>query len=130
MYNYTLSDFIARLNVAKRKHLKTIRIKPSNIVFRLLKIFEELGIIRGYFILDTYEIEVLMKYSRSRCAFSNLKVISKPSKRIYVDMLGLHKLKEFHAGSILILSTSKGFMLDIDCVKECQGGVVLLKVDF
>jgi len=130
MSNYILSDFIARLNVAKRKHLKTIRIKPSNIVFNLLRIFEEIGIIRGYFVLDTYEIEVLMKYSRSRCAFSNLKVISKPSKRIYVDMLKLYKLKELHTGSVLILSTSKGYMLDINCFKECQGGVVLLKINF
>jgi|SRR6185312_1779718 len=130
MYNYNLSDFIARLNVAKRKHLKTIRIKPSNVVFLLLKIFEEIGIIRGYIILDTNEIEVLMKYSRSRCAFSSLVVISKPSKRIYVNMLKLFKLKELHAGSILVLSTSKGFMLDVDCLKERQGGVVLLKINF
>jgi len=128
MFNYTLSDFIARLNVAKRKHLKTIRIKPSNIVFSLLKIFEEIGIIRGYYVLDTNEIEVLMKYSSSRCAFNNLIVLSKPSRRIYVNMLNLYKLKELHSGSILILSTSKGYMLDINCLKERQGGVVLLKV--
>lgn len=128
MFNYTLADFIARLNVAKRKHLKTIRIKPSNIVLSLLRIFEELGIIRGYYVLDTNEIEVLMKYSSSRCAFSNLVVISKPSKRIYVNMLNLHKLKELHAGNILILSTSKGYMLDVNCLKERQGGVVLLKI--
>lgn len=129
MNNYLLADFVARLNVAKRKHFKTIRIKPSNIIFSLLRIFEELGIIRGYFILETYEIEILLKYTSSRCAFSKIEVISKPSKRIYVDLLNLNKLKERNAGSILILSTSKGYMLDIECLKERLGGVVFLKIN-
>lgn len=128
MYNYTLSDFIARLNVAKRKHLKTIIIKPSNLVFTLLKIFEEVGIIRGYEILDDYKIEVYLKYNNSRCAFHNLVVVSKPSRRIYVDLLKLHKMKEKYAGNLLILSTDLGFMLDVDCLKNGKGGLVLLRI--
>lgn len=128
MYNYTLSDFIGRLNVARRKHLKSIIIKPSKIVLSLLKIFEEMGIIRGYHILETDEIEVLLKYVESKCVFRNLIVVSKPSRRVYVDILNLYKTKELYAGSFLILSTSKGFMLDIDCFKERQGGEVLLRV--
>jgi len=128
MYNYTLSDFISRLNVAKRKHLKTIIINPSNLVLSLLKIFEEVGIIRGYTLLDNYKIEVYLKYYNSRCAFSNLIVISKPSKRIYVDMLRLHKMKEFYASNMLVLSTDKGFELDVDCLKNRRGGLVLLRI--
>jgi ribosomal protein S8 len=128
MYNYTLSDFIGRLNVAKRKHMKSIIIKPSKIVFSLLKIFEDMGIIRGYYMLETDEIEVLLRYVESKCAFRHLVVVSKPSRRIYVDMLNFHKTKELYAGSFLILSTSKGFMLDINCVKERQFGEVLLRI--
>lgn len=128
MYNYTLSDFIARLNVAKRKHLKTLIIKPSNLVFILLKMFEEIGIIRGYEMLDDYKIEVQLKYSSSRCAFHKLVVVSKPSKRIYVDLLKLHKIKEIYASNILILSTDSGFMLDVDCLKNRKGGLVLLRI--
>jgi ribosomal protein S8 len=128
MYNYTLSDFISRLNIAKRKHLKTIIIKPSNLVFSLLKIFEELGIIRGYSLLDNYKIEVYLKYHSSRCAFQNLIVVSKPSKRIYVNMLKLYKMKEFYASNILILSTDKGLMLDVNCLKYKKGGLVLLRI--
>lgn len=128
MFNHTLSDFIARLNVARQKHLKTIRIRPTNVAFPLLKIFEEIGIIRGYSILDTNEIEVLMKYQSSKCAFQRLIVISKPSRRIHVDMLKLYKLKELNSDSLLILSTSKGYKLDVDCLKENRGGVVLVRI--
>ena len=110
------------------KHLKTIIIKPSNVVFSLLKIFEDIGIIRGYFILEDYNIEVLLKYGNSRCEFTDLKVVSKPSKRIYVDMLRLNKFKEIYASNILIISTNEGIMLDIDCLKRNIGGVLLLRV--
>jgi ribosomal protein S8 len=126
--NYNLADFIARLNVAKRKHLKTIIIRPSNLVFSLLKIFEDLGIIRGYSILENFNIEILLKYNNSRSAFTDIKIVSKPSKRVYVNMLKLHKIKEIYAGNILILSTSKGFMLDIECLKQHKGGIVLLRI--
>jgi ribosomal protein S8 len=126
--NYTLADFIARLNVAKRKHLKTIIIRPSNLAFSLLKIFEDLGIIRSYSILENSNIEILLKYNNSRSAFTDIKVVSKPSKRIYVNMLKLHKIKEIYAGNILILSTSNGFMLDIECLKQNKGGIILLRI--
>ena len=45
-------------------------------------------------------------------------------------MLNLYKFKELHAGSMLILSTSNGYMLDVNCFKERQGGVILLKIVF
>lgn len=130
MPNYILADFIARLNVAKRKHLKTIIIKPNRMIFSLLKIFEEIGIIRGYYILENYDIEILLKYGNSRCAFTDLKIVSKPSKRIYVDMLKLNKLKEFYAESIFIISTGDGLQLDIDCIKKKRGGELLLRIVF
>lgn len=128
--NYTLSDFISRLNVARRKHLKSIIIKPSRIVFSLLKIFEEMGIIRGYIMLEDYNIEVLLKYGNSRCAFSDLKVVSKPSRRVYADMLTLRKLKEIYASDVLVISTSDGIMLDVDCLKYNKVGLVLLRIVF
>jgi ribosomal protein S8 len=128
MINNTLADFIARLNVARRKHLKTIIIEQSFLVFSLLKIFEDVGIIRGYFILDNNKIEINLKYNSGRCAFRNLVVMSKPSKKIYVDLLDLYKLKEFYSGSILVLSTSSGLFLDVDCFKYRKGGKVLLQI--
>ena len=128
MTNYILSDFISRLNVARKNKLKTIIIKPSKIILELLKIFESLGIIRGYFITNNYKIEVFLKYNRSKCVFTNLKVLSKPSKRIYVDLENLHKLKEKYPSDILLLSTSNGLMLDIECLKKKRGGLVLLRI--
>ena len=128
MQNYIISDFISRLNIARRNKLKTLIINPTKIVLELLNIFEKLGIIRGYIMLDNYKIEVMLRYHRSQCAFKHLTVMSKPSKRIYVNLLKLHKYKEKYAGDVLLLSTSKGLMLDADCLKINQGGLLLLRI--
>lgn len=128
MPNYIISDFISRLNIAKKNKLKTIILAPSKIVLELLKIFEDLGIIRGYIITENYKVEVMLRYSRSRCAFQHLTVMSTPGRRIYVDLLNLHKYKEKYCSDILLLSTSKGLMLDVDCQKYKQGGLLLLRI--
>ena len=128
MPNYIISDFISRLNIAKKNKLKTIILAPSKVVLELLKIFEDLGIIRGYIVTENYKVEVMLRYSRSRCAFEHLTVMSTPGRRIYVDLLNLHKYKEKYCSDVLLLSTSKGLMLDVDCRKYKQGGLLLLRI--
>jgi ribosomal protein S8 len=128
MPNYIISDFISRLNIAKKNKLKTIILAPSKVVLELLKIFEDLGIIRGYLVTENYKVEVMLRYNRSRCAFQHLTVMSTPGKRIYVDLLNLHKYKEKYCSDVLLLSTSKGLMLDVDCQKYKQGGLLLLRI--
>ena len=128
MPNYIISDFISRLNIAKKNKLKKIILTPSKVVLELLKIFENLGIIRGYIVNEDYKVEVMLRYSRSRCAFQHLTVISTPGRRIYVDLLNLHKYKEKYCSDVLLLSTSKGLMLDVDCHKYRQGGLLLLRI--
>jgi ribosomal protein S8 len=78
--------------------------------------------------MEDYKVEVMLRYSRSKCAFTHLTVLSTPGRRIYVDLLNLHKYKEKYSSDILLLSTSKGFMLDIDCMKYKQGGLLLLRI--
>jgi ribosomal protein S8 len=128
MNNYTISDFISKLNIARRGRLKTIIVRPSRIVFELLKIFESLGVIRGYHIIDESCVEIMLKYQYSKCVFTNMKVVSTPSRRLYASVLQLHKIKDRHPSEIFILSTCYGLKLDIDCLKERQGGLVVLKI--
>jgi len=127
MVNYFISDFIAKLNIARRNRLKTIIIIPSKIIFELLKIFEDLGIIIGYHIIND-KVEIILKYHESKCAFTHLTVLSKPSRRIYVSLLDLYKFKEKYSSDIMVLSTSKGVMLDVDCIKNKQTGLLLLRI--
>lgn len=128
MTNYTISDFIAKLNIARRNRLKTIIITPSKIIFELLDAFERLGIIRGYMINNENKVEIMLRYHRSKCVFNHLIVVSKPSRRIYVNILNLRKFKEKYSSDILLLLTSKGIMFDYNCEKNNLGGLLLLRI--
>jgi small subunit ribosomal protein S8 len=130
MPNYTISDFISKLNVARKNRSKTIMTKPYRIVFELLAILESLGAIRGYHVVDDNSIEVVLKYDRTKMAFTDIKVVSTPGRRIYVSILELYKLKDRYPSEIFVLSTSEGLKLDIDCLRERLGGLVLLKISF
>ena len=130
MPNYIISDFISKLNIARKNRLKTIMTRPSRMIFELLGILESLGAIRGYHAVDDAFVEIVLKYSRSRMAFTDIKVVSTPGRRIYVSVLELYKLKDRYPSEIFVLSTSDGLKLDIDCVKEQIGGLLLLRVSF
>ena len=95
-----------------------------------MSVFEEIGLIRGYSVMDDNEgkLEVFLKYSKSQCIIQHLKQISTPGRRIYASLLDLVKLKERGSKNIYIISTSKGLMLDSECMRLRICGEVLLKV--
>jgi len=130
MTNYTISDLISKLNIARKKRSRTIMTKPSRMVFELLEILESLGAIRGYHIAGDSLIEVVLKYDRSKMAFTDVKAVSTPGKRVYVSALELYKLKDRYPNEIFVLSTSEGLKLDIDCLREQIGGLIIIKVSF
>jgi ribosomal protein S8 len=70
----------------------------------------------------------MLKYQRSKCAITDIKVFSTPGRRLYATILDLYKLKDRYPNEIFVLSTCDGVKLDIDCIKQGLGGLVILKI--
>jgi len=78
---------------------------------------------------------VTLKYYENRPVLSEVRVVSKPSKRVYADIRTLKTAlrgKDQYAwkgaaelGAVSILSTSKGIMSAEECIKKNIGGEVL-----
>ena len=128
MVNYMLGDFIARLNIAKQQHLKSIYVPNTKLIKEFLLLFIELGIIRDFTYIDNRFIEVTLKYKKRRPVFKKLKLISTPSKRVYVDLIKLAKLRDRSTACIYILSTSHGLKMDFDCLFFRISGQVMIKI--
>ena len=129
MKQQALSDIISRINVARRAHMQSILIPNVSMARKLLSLFETIGLIRGYTIQDyTGFVEVLLKYNKSLCIIDDLKQISKPSRRIYVSLTKLKRMKDKHNKTIYIISTTRGLLLDSECLIAGLGGEVLVKV--
>jgi small subunit ribosomal protein S8 len=119
------------LNAGRQAHFKTIKIQCNRITITLLEIFENIGVIRGFSVQDESNfILVYLKYNKfDMNIFLNIKQVSKSTKRIYVTLMHLLKIKEKRGAGILILSTNKGILIDSDCIKYKLGGEVLMRIN-
>jgi ribosomal protein S8 len=128
MVNFVLGDFIARLNIAKQQHLKSIYVPNTKLVREFLALFIELGIIRNFERIDNRSVEVTLKYKKRRPVFKKLKLVSTPSKNVYVDLIKLAKLRDRSSACIYILSTTEGLKMDFDCLFLRISGKVMIKI--
>lgn len=130
MNNCTISKFLSTLNVARKNYFISVKVEYTKINLKLLSMFEDLGIIRGFLIIDNEnKIKVFLKYKTGgRNVIINIEQVSKFSKRIYVDILKLKKMKEKHSTVIYIISTINGLVFDFECFEKKIGGEVLLKI--
>jgi small subunit ribosomal protein S8 len=129
MSHSSLVKFLYTLNAARQGYFKSIRVRHSKIVFIIIKILDEYGVIRGYRIdkeLDT--IKIYLKYRSGFTMVFDIKQISKERKRVYVNLLELYKLKNKFGKTFYILSTPKGILSDDECIRNKTGGEVLCKI--
>lgn len=88
----------------------------------VLNILWDEGFILGYQIFkkNTNTLKVFLKYKNEEPGINSIKVISKPSLRVYYSVEQLWKLK-LNDG-VLIISTNKGFMSLSECKRKKIGG--------
>ena len=73
------------------------------------------------------ELILTFKYdSEGRCAISNLKRVSKPSRRVYVNKEAISDVR--NGFGIAIISTSKGLMTNKEAKKVGHGGEVVCEI--
>lgn len=79
-----------------------------------------------------------LKYWNNEAVLSEMKMVSKPTKRIWMSSEGLGKVMRGHGegevkgltrpGECLFISTDRGIMEIRECVERKIGGMVLCRV--
>lgn len=130
MHSSSLADFVSRLNIAKAGRLKSIYVKNTSLNIELLYMFVEFGIIYNFKVCldDDLKIEVFLRFGYGFGAFKKLKLISKPSKKVYVNAIKLSKIKGRSSSSFFIISTSRGLLFDHECLYFNSGGKILIQI--
>ena len=131
MNYYILSDLIIRLKLAYKCHLISIKVLKNKFSIKFLNILYKIGIIRGFFILENEnKILVYLKYKNKRATIYDIKVISKPSKRVYWNLNLLSKNYRKHAiSNFYIISTSKGLITSNEAIlKYSLSGEILCQI--
>merc|ERR1712037_880485 len=84
---------------------------------KLLDILWDEGFILGYKILFMNKIKIYLKYRSGKAVINSIKIVSKPSLRLYYSVKKLKKIEYF-----LVLTTNKGLKTIYQCKKLNIGG--------
>jgi small subunit ribosomal protein S8 len=124
-----IADMLTRIrNASHAKHEK-VDIPASKTKNAIARILKDAGYVKNFKVIEDRKqgiLRVYLKYDENNMGIINLKRISKPGRRVYVD--ALHIPRVLSGLGISILTTSKGILTDRDARENSVGGEVLCHV--
>jgi small subunit ribosomal protein S8 len=128
--NDPLADFFTRLRNGARARHATVDVPSSKLIERIALLFQREGYILDFQVIPDNKQNILrvrLKYSEDkRCAFENIRRVSKPSIRVYTKKDEIRPVRNFLG--IAVLSTSMGIMTDREARQKGVGGELLCEV--
>ncbi len=125
-----VSDLLTRLRNAGKAKFNSVDIPGSKLKTEMARILKKEGFIKNYkFIKDNKQgvLRIYLKYDeKQNNVIFGLERVSKPSRRVYVKSKDLKPV--LNGLGIVILSTSKGIMMDKEAKAEKAGGEILCNV--
>jgi small subunit ribosomal protein S8 len=129
MYTDPISDFLTRIRNAANARQEVVYIPFSNMKAELARILKEEGYIWSYEVEKTEKfpkLKLKIKYIGKDAVVRNLKRISKPGLRKYVNSTEIPKV--LGGLGISILSTSRGVMTGAAAKRANVGGEILAEI--
>lgn len=128
MVNDLISDMISTIKNGLNAKKLSIKVNYSKICLKILDILYTEGYISGYRLVESFKIEVFLKYKDNQGVINEIQRISKLSKRIYISNKSLKR--NYFPGVLLIISTGEGLLTnrEILLTNRQLGGELLLKI--
>jgi small subunit ribosomal protein S8 len=127
--NYTIGDFIIQLKNAALTRKKELVTPYANIKKAVAKVLMKEGFLEAVK-EDTVEgrkmLVVNLRYARRKPTLTDVKLVSKPSLRIYVESKEISKKQG--RSETAIISTNLGVLTGKEAIKKGVGGELLFKV--
>lgn len=127
MVNYLLSDMLIRITNGYNSNKIYVYIKYSNFCIKVLYMLYIHGFINSYYIYKG-NIVIKLKYYRNDHIFKNLKLISKPGKRIYCSVSEIKQ--RFYYKPFVLISTNLGIITHKDAILKNCGGEILFSLSY
>ncbi|MCX8029546.1 MAG: 30S ribosomal protein S8 [Brevinematales bacterium] len=124
----TISDSLNRIKNANRVGHQYVFVKKSKFLANILKVMKENGYI-GDFVEDSekrYFYKVELKYYNGKPVIKDIKILSNPSRRLY---LGYRDMKPYKNNlGITIVSTPRGVMTSVEAKNLKVGGMLICSI--
>lgn len=133
MIPYPIGDMLTRIRNANSRFHSSVSMPHSKMKEAVAKILESEGYISGFEVVEKDpqpELKIQLKYQGDRsdtvCAIGTIRLVSKPSRRVYV---GKDEVPQPLGGmGLCIISTSQGIISGKDARMRGIGGEVLCEV--
>ena len=133
MIPYPIGDMLTRIRNANARFHPDVKMPHSKLKEAVAKILEQEGFIAGYEVIEKHpqsELLIKLKYvgerSRAQRAINEIRLVSKPSRRVYAGKSDLPK--PLGGMGISIVSTSQGVLAGKEAQSRGIGGEVLCEV--
>lgn len=122
-----IADMLTRIRNANKARFETVDIPASKLKVNLARILKDEGYIKNYKLTKDNKqgiLQVFLKYGqKGEPVITEIKRISKPSRRVYVNK---DTIPQVRTGlGLAVLSTSKGILTDKEARKQQIGGEVI-----
>jgi len=128
--NDPLGDMLTRIRNAQMRRRSKVSSPGSSLRAKVLDVLVAEGFIRAYSTTDygngRSEFEIELKYFDNQPVIRKLERVSKPGRRVYVNVESAPRVA--NGLGVSILSTPKGVMADHSAREEHVGGEVLCTV--
>jgi len=124
-----ISNMIIQLKNAGMAGIPSTTVPYSNVKFEIASLLKKEGYVasvekKGKTVKKNLELGVV--YTDKKPRISDVKRVSKPSRRVYLGVKDIRPVLQGHG--IMILSTPKGILTEKQARKEHVGGEVLFKI--
>ncbi len=120
---------LIRIKNAGNAGNETVIVPHSNLLFSVAMLLAREGYVASATkkTRDSFPvIEIVLAYNGKKPRITNVDRVSKLSKRVYAGMGDIHPVRQ--GTGMLVLSTPKGVMTDVQAREAHVGGEVLFKV--
>ena len=124
MITDTLSNLFSKIKNGYLAKKSKIIHQNSKQNINILNIFIREGFIKTYKINSKNQLDIYLKYKNNTAVISEIKRLSKPSKRLYITNKDLYKKKS----GFDIISTSVGILTNLQAKKLNVGGELICKI--
>jgi small subunit ribosomal protein S8 len=125
-----LADMFTCIRNAIKSHFDKVDIPSSRTKESIANVLKKEGYIRDFKILPDNKQNILrvqLKYLDDKSsAIENIKRVSKPSRRVYVQKNGIQPVRRYTG--IAVLSTTAGILTDREARKRGVGGEIICEV--
>lgn len=122
--NYPVGDFLIRVKNASMAGNKQFSVPSTKIIYEIANTMKKMGYLMEVTKKDE-TLSITLAYSNKKPVIMDLKLVSRPGYRRYVNV---SELESFKGPEKYILSTPKGVISSSEAIKSRTGGELIVKI--